>query len=94
MSTFCHNYAHSADEIERIRTRATSERGYVPDSWIAADAGHDGFGGRLTLCSWRWQAVPLPDLVRGSEKWTDDEEYAQVEDSTYDGRDLVRGSAL
>lgn len=72
----CHNYAHSDEEITRIRERAQSQRGYVDGSWIQADAGHDGHGGRLTLCSWRW-ATPQPgegvrpgegsDLVRGND---------------------------
>ena len=60
----CTNYAHSAEEVDRIRERAMGERGYVEGSWIQADAGHDGFGGRLTLCTWLWRSTPLPAHMR------------------------------
>jgi hypothetical protein len=49
------NYAKSGEQLAALYEEATSERGYVADSFNATPAGKDAWGNKMTLVEWRWQ---------------------------------------
>lgn len=69
----CSNYAHSIEEVERLRVSAEGENGHVPGSFRAFDCG-DG----LIACSWRWEAVSPPGPKHPVDVWAEGELQRQV----------------